>query len=81
MKYVSTRDKNAVGVESAYAIKSGLAKDGGLYMPERIPRISYEEIIDLIKMSYSERAAAVLSRFLTDYTKEELSEDANSAYS
>ena len=32
MEYKSTRSKNVSGVSSAFAIKSGLAPDGGLYM-------------------------------------------------
>jgi len=81
MKYISTRGMDNEGVSSAYAIKTGLAKDGGLYMPESIPTLSMDEIISLSEMSYEERATEILSRFLTDYTKEELLEDAKAAYS
>ena len=79
MNYVSTRGGDSRGVSSAYAIKSGLAADGGLYMPEEIPQLSYEEITELISADYPERAAMILSRFLTDYTREELLEDARAA--
>ena len=81
MNYVSTRGKDSDGVSSAYAIKTGLASDGGLFMPEEIPQISYEEITELLGLTYPERAAKILSRFLTDYTYGELYEDALSAYS
>jgi len=81
MNYVSTRGIDKEGVSSAYAIKTGLAKDGGLYMPESIPTISYEEIEELVALPYTERAARVLSKFLSDYTYEELLEDASTAYS
>ena len=81
MNYVSTRGKDNKGVSSAYAIKTGLASDGGLYMPEEIPQISYEEITELLSADYPTRAAKILSRFLTDYTYEELYEDALGAYS
>lgn len=81
MKYISTRGIDSKGVTSAYAIKTGLASDGGLYMPEEIPSLTYDEIEKLAKMPYAERAATILSKFLTDYTYEELLEDTEEAYS
>ncbi len=81
MKYISTRGSEAEGVSSAYAIKTGLASDGGLFMPEEIPTIDLDFIKELSALPYTERAAKVLSLFLTDYTYEELLEDAVGAYS
>lgn len=80
MNYVSTRGIIKESTSSAYAIKTGLAKDGGLYMPEEIPTISEKELAGLIDSTYPERAAKILSKFLTDYTYEELLEDAEGAY-
>ena len=81
MKYISTRGANSEGVTSAYAIKTGLASDGGLFMPKELPAIDIEYIEKLSSLSYAERAAKVLSLFLSDYTYEELLEDASAAYS
>ncbi len=81
MKYISTRGAHSEGVSSAYAIKTGLAADGGLFMPETIPEIDLGFIEELSLLSYHERAAKVLSLFLTDYTYDELIEDAKGAYS
>jgi threonine synthase len=81
MKYISTRGAHKEGVSSAYAIMTGLSSDGGLFMPESIPEIGLDFIEELSSLSYPERAAKVLSLFLTDYTKEELLEDAFGAYS
>lgn len=81
MKYISTRGAHSQGVSSAYAIKTGLASDGGLFMPEEIPTINIEYIEELANLSYPERAARVLSLFLTDYTYDELYADASAAYS
>ena len=81
MKYISTRGAHTEGVSSAYAIKTGLCSDGGLFMPESIPEIDLEFIKELGVLSYPERAARVLSLFLSDYTYEELLEDATMAYS
>lgn len=80
MKYFSTRDSEKNSFDSAVVIKKGLASDGGLFVPETIPAISKEEIENLCKLSYPERAATVLSKFLTDYTYDELLDDCKKAY-
>ena len=81
MKFVSTRTINPEKVTSAFAIKTGIAKDGGLFMPENIPTLSESELNELIGMQYSQRASKILSKFLTDYTTEELLTDTTAAYS
>ena len=80
MNYTSTRGISTECEASAYAIKTGLAKDGGLFMPETIPSLDKCEIEELIALPYAERAAKVLAKFLTDYTYEELLSDTESAY-
>lgn len=82
MEFVSTRDADGrlPAVSAAEAIKNGLAPDGGLYMPRRIPTLSRHDFDALISMDYAERAADILGRFLTDYTAEELLEDCRAAY-
>ena len=81
MKYISTRGVDSQGVSSAYAIKTGLASDKGLYMPESIPTLTIAEVEELISLTYPERAAKILSKYLTDYSYDELIEDASLAYS
>ena len=83
MNYVSTRklNKDAEGNTSAFVIKNGLAPDGGLYVPETLPTLDQKTIESLVGLSYPERAAYILSLFLTDYTKEELLNAAEAAYS
>lgn len=81
MIYTSTRGKETAPRSSAYAIKTGLAEDGGLYMPLGIPELLSEDINALAEMSYPERAAKILSLFLEDYTADELLSDAKAAYS
>ncbi len=80
MFYKSTRDKN-INVESALAIKTGLSKDGGLFVPDSIPYISQDEIKYLSTVSYNERAVKILSYFLTDFTQAEIIDCVDSAYS
>ncbi len=80
MKYFSTRDAQKNSFDSAVVIKKGLASDGGLFVPDSLPSLTREEIEKMCGMTYPERAAAVLSKFLTDYTYEELLDDCNKAY-
>ena len=79
MKYYSTRDENQTKFDSAQVIKQGLAADGGLFVPEALPTITEDEIKELCKKTYPERAAYVLSKFLTDYSAEELLSDCKAA--
>lgn len=80
MQYVSTRTKNCERVDAAYAIKTGLAPDGGLFMPEALPKITLAELSELLDCSYAERATYVFSKFLTDYSINELLTDTTEAY-
>lgn len=80
MIYTSTRG-GSERFKSAAAIKQGLASDGGLFMPDVIPRFDVTDFNALCSMSYPERAAYVLSRFLDDYTCNELLADCTAAYS
>ncbi|MBR5859558.1 MAG: threonine synthase, partial [Clostridia bacterium] len=71
MRFISTRDtKGDSYVSAAYAIKQGLAPDGGLYVPEYIPQIDEKYVTSLLDKSYPEMAAEILSLFLDDFTKE-----------
>ena len=79
MKYISTRGNNQE-MTSAEAIIAGLANDGGLFVPDEIPQVSMEFIKQLADLSYQERAASILGRFLTDYTQEELKGCVSRAY-
>ena len=80
MKYLSTRDKT-LHLSAAEAIKMGLSRDGGLFTPERFPSLTEEEIRSLCPMTYQQRAALVMGKFLDDFTAEELESFAASAYS
>ncbi len=79
MNYISTRSK-IKPISSAEAILQGLAADGGLFVPESIPKMKLEDINALVNMTYAQRAVAILRQFLTDYTDNELAECAELAY-
>ena len=76
--YANTRDASEK-VTASQAILNGLAKHGGLYVPTEIPKLDIP-VEELAKMSYQETAYAVMSRFLTDFTEEELKNCINRAY-
>ncbi len=80
MLYKSTRSNEKSAANAAQVIKQGLAEDGGLFVPESIPTLTFEEIEALCKEPYPVRAAKILSKFLTDYTYEELLADCEAAY-
>lgn len=81
MKFISTRDSNKNKYSSAQVIQQGLADDGGLFVPESIPRLSLDEIKELSILSYQELSATILSKFLSDYSFDELLNSSKSAYS
>lgn len=78
LMYASTRDANEK-VTASQAILRGLANDGGLFVPTEIPALDVS-VEELAKMSYQETAYAVMKRFFTDFTEEELKHCINSAY-
>ncbi len=63
MRYISTRGKApALGFEEA--MLSGLARDGGLYLPETIPTLAAGEIAALAGRPYEEVALALMRPFV-----------------
>ena len=80
MNYISTRG-NSEPLSSAGAIKQGLAADGGLLVPEIMPELSLDQIVAMAGQTYIERALTILSLFLTDYSRSELREALDAAYS
>ena len=76
--YKSTRDAEKK-VTASEAILKGLADDGGLFVPVRIPKL--DVTMDALKeMSYQETAYEVMKQFLTDFTEEELKNCIAKAY-
>ncbi|MCC8151681.1 MAG: threonine synthase [Lachnospiraceae bacterium] len=76
--YTNTRDASET-VPASQTILNGLAKNGGLYVPTTIPKLDIP-LEELAKMTYQETAYAVMSRFLTDFTEEELKTCIERAY-
>lgn len=76
--YQSTRgDKKRI--LSAEAIIKGIADDGGLFVPETIPRAS-KDLYKLKSTYYKELTFLIMKEFLTDYLQDELKDCINKAY-
>lgn len=80
MKYISTRG-NAPVLTFEEAMLTGLARDGGLYVPETIPQMSHDDIAALSGLSYEEVAFRVMRPFIGDsFTDAEFKEIIAKAY-
>lgn len=76
--YKSTRGQGEE-VTASMAILQGLSDDGGLYVPTQIPALD-ADMKALSNMTYQELAYHVMSKFLTDFTEEELRSCIEKAY-
>jgi len=65
MRYISTRGK-APSLSFEDVLLTGLASDGGLYVPESLPQFSHEEIASWSKLSYADLAHKILLPFVED---------------
>lgn len=78
VKFISTRGGEKVS--GARAIVQGLSANGGLFVPEKFPKVSDEEMEAMLEMSYPERATEILHKFLDEYDKKELLSACEAAY-
>ncbi len=76
--YKSTRGDAKEYTASAAVIK-GIADDGGLFVPDSIPRID-AGLEELCAMDYKEMAYRIMRLWLTDYTEDELRSCIEAAY-
>ena len=76
MNFFSTRDHDHI-VTASQAIAQGLSDEGGLFVPERFPQV---DVRALCQLDYPTLAAAVVSEYLTDYSKDFLTEATRATY-
>ena len=79
MKFISTRGGEKI--TGSCAIVRGLSENGGLYVPEKFPQVTREELEAMLEQSYAERAAKVLIKFLDEFDEKELLSACEEAYS
>lgn len=70
MRYVSTRG-SAPALDFESVTLAGLAVDGGLYIPEKWPSLSHDQIAGLAGLSYVETAVRVMAPFVGDALDED----------
>ncbi len=72
MRYVSTRGRAS---EESFSeiLLSGLASDGGLYVPASYPRVTAAELDAWRSLSYADLASAVIGKFVDDIAPDQLS--------
>ncbi|WP_347330312.1 threonine synthase [Marinimicrobium locisalis] len=81
MKYISTRGQ-APALNFEDVVLTGLAPDGGLYVPETLPEFSQEEIASWAGLSYEELAFKIMAPFVSGaVSDEELKQIITEAYS
>lgn len=78
MKFQSTRGLEN-GVTSAEAIIKGIAKDGGLFVPESFPNL-YSQLKEEQGLSYEDLAFKIIKEYFTDIDEAELMSAINDAY-
>jgi threonine synthase len=68
VRYLSTRDPRAPPATLSFTevLLAGLAEDGGLYVPDRLPRLSPAELTGYSGLPYAELAARVVSLFSSE---------------
>ena len=80
MKYISTRNKQNF-FSSEQVLNYGLAPDGGLFIPEFVPKFSLDSINALKGSSYKDIAFFILEPFLSDlFSDIEIKNIINEAY-
>lgn len=80
MRYISTRGAAPV-LTFGEAMLTGLARDGGLYVPQSIPTLTQDEITALAGLSYEEAAFRVMRPFVGDtFTDAEFRSAIDKAY-
>jgi threonine synthase len=80
MKYISTRG-SAPHLNFEDVTLAGLARDGGLYVPETIPQLSADDLRSFRGLSYAETAVRVLLPFVgASISESELRALVNNAY-
>lgn len=80
MKYISTRGQ-APALNFEEVLLTGMASDGGLYVPETLPHYSAAEIASWRELPYNELALRIIQPFVADaFDAEELREIVDDTY-
>jgi len=80
MQYISTRNsKHTFTFKDVFL--NGLASDGGLYIPQKIPSYSLKELESLKELSYEQLAVKIIFNFCSDeFNETEIKDLVNKSY-
>ncbi len=78
MSFFSTR--GGAAVTASQAILTGLAPDGGLFVPAMFPPVSTKKLTELTQMDYRQRASTILRTYLEDFSIPEIDAALEAAY-
>ena len=80
MEYISTRNAQKIFSFKDVFLK-GLAPDGGLFVPKKIPLYTSQELEKLRNLSYNELAAKIILKFCSDeFTEAEINDLVKNSY-
>ena len=79
MKYISTRGKSKK-LNFSEVLLSGLAPDGGLYLPEKYPLLTKDDLNLMRSMTYSDLAFFIFSKFIDDIPSSDLKKIVEKTY-
>ena len=65
MKYLSTRGSQK-NLSYNEILLEGLSIDGGLFIPEKLPKVSLSELLEMSKLDYYELASKIIYKFTGD---------------
>lgn len=80
MQYQSSRGKYGA-VSAAQAITMGISPDGGLFVPDFIPRLNANILKQMESWTYQERAVYIMKQYLEDFSSQEIKDCVYGAYS
>jgi len=80
MEYISTRNTQKIFSFKDVFLK-GLAPDGGLFVPKKIPLYTFQELEKLRNLSYNELATKIILKFCSDeFNETEIKDLVNDSY-
>ena len=80
MEYISTRNKKKIFTFKDVFLK-GLAPDGGLFVPKKVPFFSSRELTKLRSLSYNKLATEIIFKYCNDtFKKKEIQNLVNRSY-
>jgi threonine synthase len=72
LRFADTRGLDDSRPTFSAAVLAGLARGGGLYVPEQLPHFSLPELDALVDLDYAERAARIYEAFDLDFSPAEI---------